>query len=330
MHVMIIGAAGMIGRKLTERLAREGVLAGRAIGKLSLVDVIATPETKLSGAEAQIIVSDLSAEGQAARLVAGKPDVIFHLAAIVSSDAEANFEKGYSVNLDGTRNLLEAIRREAAGSSYRPRLVFTSSLAVYGQPLPAWIPDDYLLAPLTSYGTQKAMCELLIADYTRRGFLDGISLRLPTICVRPGKPNKAASGFFSGILREPLAGQAAVLPVANDIRHWFASPRAAVTALIHAASIDLASLGARRSLNLPGVTATVGEQIEALRHVAGDGAVSLISEVPDRAVSDIVAAWPQAFTAERARTLGFTADESMEEIIRIHIEDDRGGSFVRS
>lgn len=327
MHVMIIVAAGMIGRKLTARLS-EG-LAGQRIDRLSLVDVVACPAPAMPGVQVDSRVSDLSAPGAAAGLIALRPDVIFHLAAIVSSDAEANFDKGYAVNLDGTRNLLEAIRHEAA-SGYRPRLVFTSSLAVYGQPLPEWIPDDYLLAPLTSYGTQKAICELLIADYSRRGFVDGISLRLPTICIRPGAPNKAASGFFSGILREPLAGQPATLPVPKDIRHWFASPRAAVTALIHAASIDLAPLGARRSLNLPGVTATVGEQIEALRQVAGDVAVDRIVEAPDPAILAIVAAWPRAFAAERAKALGFAADRSMEEIIRIHIADDLGGEFVRS
>lgn len=327
MHVMIIGAAGMIGRKLTARLS-EG-LAGQRIDRLSLVDVVACPAPAMPGVQVDTRVSDLSAPGAAAGLIALRPDVIFHLAAIVSSDAEANFDKGYAVNLDGTRNLLEAIRHEAA-SGYRPRLVFTSSLAVYGQPLPEWIPDDYLLAPLTSYGTQKAICELLIADYSRRGFVDGISLRLPTICIRPGAPNKAASGFFSGILREPLAGQPATLPVPKDIRHWFASPRAAVTALIHAASIDLAPLGARRSLNLPGVTATVGEQIEALRQVAGDAAVDRITEAPDPAILAIVSAWPQAFAAERALDLGFIADKSMEEIIHIHIADDLGGEFVRS
>jgi nucleoside-diphosphate-sugar epimerase len=181
------------------------------------------------------------------------------------------------------------------------------------------------MTPLTSYGTQKAISELLLADYTRRGFLDGIAIRLPTICIRPGKPNKAASGFFSNILREPLAGQEAVLPVAEDVRHWFASPRAAVGFLIHAASIDLAPLGARRALTMPGLAATVAEQIEAVRRVAGDKAVRLIRREPDAVITNIVAGWPRAFDARRALALGFRADASFDDIIRIHVEDDLGG-----
>jgi len=194
------------------------------------------------------VVSDLSTPGETEKLLAGKPELIFHLAAIVSGEAEADFEKGYRINLDGTRLLFEAIRR----ASYKPRVVFTSSIAVFGAPFPDAIGDEFLNAPLTSYGTQKAIDELLLADYSRRGFFDGIGLRLPTICVRPGKPNKAASGFFSGIIREPLAGQEAALPVPRSVRHWFASPRAAIGFLVHAASLDTAQLGARRSLTMPG------------------------------------------------------------------------------
>ena len=326
MHIMIIGAAGMIGRKLGDRLALQADLGGTTISKLTLVDVV-SPTPPATKAEVDCITSDLSREGEAKRLVKARPDVIFHLAAIVSSDAEANFEKGYSINLDGTRYLFEAIRAESETSGYRPRVVFTSSLAVFGQPLPEIITDNFVLAPLSSYGAQKAICELLLADYSRRGYFDGIALRLPTICVRPGKPNKAASGFYSGIIREPLVGQEAVLPVPKGLRHWFASPKSAVGALIHAASIDLSQLGARRSLNLPGVSATVGDQIEALRRVAGDKAVDLIKEVPDTAVLQIVSSWPKAFTAERAKKLGFTAESSMDEIIRVHIDDELGGSL---
>lgn len=326
MNIMIIGAAGMIGRKLGDRLACQGDLGGTAISKLTLVDVV-PPTTPATMAEVVCITSDLSKIGEASRLIQARPDVIFHLAAIVSSDAEANFEKGYSINLDGTRYLFEAIRVESETAAYRPRVVFTSSLAVFGQPLPDVIPDDFVLAPLSSYGTQKAICELLLADYSRRGIFDGVALRLPTICVRPGKPNKAASGFYSGIIREPLVGQEAVLPVSKELRHWFASPRSAVNALIHAASIDLSALGARRSINLPGVSATVGDQIDALRRVAGEEAVNLIHEVPDDAVLQIVSSWPQAFSAERARQLGFTAEFSMDEIIRVHIHDELGGTL---
>jgi nucleoside-diphosphate-sugar epimerase len=326
MHIMIIGAAGMIGRKLGDRLAYEETLGGKPITKMSLVDVIPPPVPEGMAIEAATITSDLSQPGQADILLQSQPDVIFHLAAIVSSDAEANFEKGYRINLDGTRLLFEAIRTRSEKAAYCPRVVFTSSLAVFGQPLPEEIPDDFVLTPLSSYGTQKAICELLLADYSRRGIFDGVALRLPTVCVRPGKPNKAASGFYSGIIREPLVGQEAVLPVPRDLRHWFVSPRSAVGALVHAASIDLGELGAWRSLNLPGVSSTVGEQIEALRRVAGDKAVDLIREVPDPAVLEIVSSWPRAFTAERATRLGFTAETSMDEIIQVHIDDELGGS----
>ena len=188
------------------------------------------------------------------KLVAPRPDIIFLLASVVSGEAEADFDKGYAINVGGTHAIFEAIRREQAfsGGAYKPRLIFTSSIAVYGAPFPDKIGDEFLAAPLTSYGTQKAICELLLADYSRRGFFDGIGLRLPTICVRPGLPNKAASGFFSGIIREPLAGKEAILPVGDDVRHWHASPRAAIEFLLRAAELDLSLFGARRSLSLPG------------------------------------------------------------------------------
>jgi nucleoside-diphosphate-sugar epimerase len=266
------------------------------------------------------IVSDLSAPGEAEKLVAARPDLIFHLAAIVSGEAEADFEKGYRINLDGTRRLFEAVRK--VGNGYKPRLVFTSSIAVFGSPFPPAIGDEFLNAPLTSYGTQKAIGELLLSDYSRRGFFDGIGIRLPTICVRPGKPNKAASGFFSGIIREPLDGEEALLPVAESVRHWFASPRAAVGFLLHAAALDSRPLGARRNLNMPGVSATVGEQIAALRRIAGERAAALIRRAPDETIQRIVAGWPQNFDARRALSLGFRADASFDEIIRIHIEDE--------
>jgi nucleoside-diphosphate-sugar epimerase len=268
--------------------------------------------------EGASFVSDLSAPGEAEKLVASRPELIFHLAAIVSGEAEADFDKGYRVNLDGTRRLFDAIRKE----NYRPRVVFTSSIAVFGSPFPEAIGDEFLNAPLTSYGTQKAIGELLLSDYSRRGFFDGIGIRLPTICVRPGKPNKAASGFFSGIIREPLAGQEALLPVPETVRHWFASPRAAVGFLLHAAKINSEHLGARRNLSMPGISATVGEQIDALRKVAGDKAVRLIRREPDPTIMRIVEGWPRNFDAKRAFGLGFRADKSFEEIIRIHLEDE--------
>jgi nucleoside-diphosphate-sugar epimerase len=325
MHVLITGAGGMIGRKLASRLAREKALAGRDIARLSLTDIV-TPEAPSGFAgEVDAWAADLAAPGAAATAIAKRPDVIFHLAAIVSGEAEADFDKGYRVNLDGTRMLFEAIRAEGRNAPYTPRVVFTSSIAVFGAPFPDSIPDEFFTTPLTSYGAQKAIGELLLADYSRRGIFDGVGIRLPTICIRPGKPNKAASGFFSGILREPLAGMEAVLPVAEDVRHWHASPRAAVSFLIHAATIDLAPLGARRNLSMPGLSATVGEQIAALGRVAGENATRLIRRAPDPTIAAIVAGWPTRFDAKRALALGFRAENSFDEIIRIHIEDELGG-----
>ena len=248
----------------------------------------------------------------------------------MSGEAEADFEKGYRVNLDGTRELFEAIRLEGKKAPYKPKLVFTSSIAVFGEPLPAVIGDTHHHTPLTSYGTQKAIGELLLADYSRRGFFDGIGIRLPTIVIRPGKPNKAASGFFSNILREPLAGMEAVLPVKESVRHWFASPRAAVRFLLHAAALDTTALGSRRSLSMPGLTATVGEEIEALRRVAGEKAVKLIRHEPDETIARMVAGWPQNFDASRAVALGFEAENSFDEIIRAHVEDELGGTIPGS
>jgi len=310
-RILVIGAAGMIGRKLVERLSTDGQPAD-----LTLHDV-APVNFPFKG---KSVASDLSAPGEAEKLVAGRPEVIFHLAAVVSGEAEADFDKGYRVNLDGTRLLFDAIRK--IGEGYKPRVVFTSSIAVFGAPFPEAIDDQFLSAPLTSYGTQKAICELLLSDYSRRGFFDGIGIRLPTICVRPGKPNKAASGFFSGIIREPLAGQEAVLPVAETVRHWFASPRAAVGFLQHAAQLKTGQLGARRNLSMPGICATVGDEIEALRKVAGADAVKLIRREPDPTIMRIVEGWPQNFDAGRALALGFRADPSFEEIIRIHLRDE--------
>jgi nucleoside-diphosphate-sugar epimerase len=313
-RILIIGAAGMIGRKLTERLAKEEV------EELILHDVVQAEAPAGLRFKVKAVTSDLSAAGAADELLAARPGLIFHLAAIVSGEAEADFDKGYRINLDGTRRLFEAIR--TIGHGYRPRLVFTSSIAVFGAPFPDAIGDEFLNAPLTSYGTQKAIGELLLSDYSRRGFFDGIGIRLPTICVRPGKPNKAASGFFSGIIREPLSGQEAVLPVPETVRHWFASPRAAVGFLLQAARIDSGQLGARRNLSMPGISATVAEQIAALRKVAGDKVARLIRREPDATIMRIVEGWPQNFDPKRALALGFRADQSFEDIIRIHIEDE--------
>jgi nucleoside-diphosphate-sugar epimerase len=322
MRVLVTGAAGMVGRKLAERLAREGAVGGRAVAELTLLDTVeaATPDD--ASVPIANIVGDLATPGTLARLVEDRPDVVFHLAAVVSGEAEADFDKGYRVNLEGMRLLLEAIRGQ--GDAYRPRLVFSSSIAVFGPPFPDVIGDDQGTTPRTSYGTQKAVAELLVADHSRRGLVDGVSIRLPTICVRPGAPNRAASGFFSSIIREPLNGQEAILPVPDDVRHWFASPRAAVGFLLHAASLPREAFVERPSLTMPGVSATVSEQIAALRAVGGDDAARLIRREPDETIMRIVSVWPQAFDAHRALELGFRAEESFEEIVRAHVEDELG------
>ncbi len=325
MHILIIGAAGMIGRKLTDAIAATGRLGEAEVERLTLADVIEPQAPAGFAGEVSTVAADLSEPGVADTLVAGRPDLIYHLAAIVSGEAEADFYKGYRINLDGTRYLFEAIRHEGAREPYRPRVVFTSSIAVFGAPFPDKIGDTFFRTPRTSYGTQKAIGELLLEDYSRRGFFDGIGIRLPTICIRPGKPNKAASGFFSNILREPLAGQEAILPVEESVRHWHASPRAAIGFLTHAAGLDLERVGHRRVLNMPGLSATVGEQIEALERVAGPEAAGRIRREPDAIIASIVAGWPSDFAPDRARELGFTADASFDDIIRTHIEDELGG-----
>jgi len=325
MNILVTGAAGMIGRKLTARLLADQALNGTPIDRITLVDVVSPEPPAGFAARVATAACDLAAPGETSKLAAGRPDVIFHLAAIVSGEAELDFDKGYRINLDATRSLLEAIR---AAGDYHPKVVFASSIAVFGAPFPPAIPDDFALAPLTSYGTQKAIVELLLADYARRGFLDGVAIRLPTINVRPGKPNRAASGFFSSIIREPLAGQDAVLPVDESVRHWHASPRAAIGFLLHAASLTPDELGSRISLTMPGVSCTVGEEIAALRRIAGDKVAARIRREPDPMIMRIVDGWPRCFDARRATALGFKAEATFDDIIRVHIEDELGGKIA--
>ncbi|MBO0903321.1 D-erythronate dehydrogenase [Jiella sonneratiae] len=322
MRILVLGAAGMVGRRLIDRLVAERKIAGETITAIDAFDVvepaIAAPETIALTAEA----GDISDEATVEALVARRPDMIFHLAAIVSGEAEADFDKGYRINQGGMTNLLEAIRSQ--GDNYRPRLVFTSSIAVFGAPFEEPIGETFLSAPLTSYGTQKAISELLLNDYSRKGFVDGVGIRLPTIVVRPGKPNKAASSFFSGIIREPLAGEEAILPVADDVRHWVASPASAVGFLMHAATMDTDVLGSRRCLTMPGLSVTIAEMIEALREVAGDEVAARIRREPDAVIEKIVAGWPRTFDASRAESVGFSADASFADIVRAHIADEAG------
>ena len=326
MHVLVTGAAGMIGRKLVERLAQDGRIGGHEITRVTLHDLVEPAAPEFAPFPVATIAADFAETGVPEQLVSDAPDMVFHLAAIVSGEAEADFAKGYAVNLDGTRRLFDALI--AKGGGYCPRVVFASSVAVFGAPLPDLIDDDFLQAPLTSYGTQKLIGELLLADYTRKGLMDGIGIRLPTICVRPGRPNKAASGFFSNIIREPLAGQEAVLPVEESVTHWHASPRSAIGFLIHAATLDGEAVGPRRTLNMPGVRVSVGEQIEALRRIAGDGVVARIRREPDPQIAAIVSNWARGFNPQRALALGFAADPDFDAIIRAHIDDELGGEFV--
>ena len=312
----------MLGRKLIASFLSGALVGDQDVTRLTLVDVIQPPEISHSDIAIDRVTLDLSVAGSATTLVQKRPDLIYHLAAIVSGEAEQDIDKGYRINLDGTRHLFESIRAAHEADGYCPRVIFTSSIAVFGAPFPERITDTYYRTPQTSYGTQKAICELLLEDHTRHGFFDGMALRMPTVCIRPGKPNKAASGFFSSILREPLAGQEAVLPVPDTVRHWHASPRAATALLRHAATLDGAVLGQSRSMTMPGLSATVAEQIEALRDVAGNDAVNLISAVPDETIMRIVKNWPRDFDPARALSLGFKAETSFHEIIKVHLEDE--------
>lgn len=317
--VLIIGGGGMVGQKLAHRIAEHGL--GGEVPEVILYDMGYPAE----GAPAHDrLVGDISMPGEPARVAGLRADVVFHLAAIVSGAAEADFDLGWRVNGQAFRDVLEALRAEhlAAGGGYVPRVVFTSSIAVFGPPYPEAIDDDFLAAPQTSYGSQKAVAELLLADMSRKGFMDGVAIRLPTICVRPGKANLAASSFFSGIIREPLNGQEAILPVPADVRHWHASPRSAAGFLTHAGRLDLSRLEGRRALNMPGVSCTVEEQIEGLRAAAGSDAVRLIRSEPDDRIMGIVSGWPRNFAPERALALGFRAEEDFHEIIEAYITDD--------
>lgn len=326
MHVLIIGAAGMLGAKLARHIAARGTLNGDAVHHLTLADAV-PPVAPAFGGAITTLALDIAAPGSAERMIAARPEVIFHLAAIVSGQAEAEFDTGYAINFDASRALFEAIRHAAAPDAPSvPRLIFASSIAVFGTPFPERIPDDFHARPRSSYGTQKAATELLLADYSRRGFIDGIALRLPTICVRPGAPNRAASGFYSNILREPLVGRPANLPVPDTTRHWFTSPRAAVGFFDHAAGLAPEVLGEGRILNMPGLSATVAEEIEALRRVAGEKAVALITRIPDPAIAALVNTWPQDFAPRRALALGFSSETSFDQILAAHIADELGGA----
>ena len=318
--ILILGGGGMIGQKLISKLLNEGLAPYRELDIVAF-DLGFAPNA-LAGV--QNIRGSLTDEAALRQLCAQRPDVVFHLASIVSGEAEENFDKGWDINMFPTWTLLQALRAEHLASKgvYVPRVIFTSSIAVFGGPFEGEISDNFLSAPQTSYGSQKAICELMLSDFSRKGFVDGLSLRLPTICVRPGKPNLAASSFFSGIIREPINGETAYLPVDDQVQHWFASPKAAATFLTHAATLESAALMGRRALNLPGVSCTVAEQIESLRRVVGQKAVDLIISRPDPLVERIVSGWPRAFDPKRAIALGFCADVDFDAIIQTYLDED--------
>jgi nucleoside-diphosphate-sugar epimerase len=327
MNVVITGGAGFIGKKLARALLARGRLetaqGARAIGRLTLFDVVEA-EGVADDPRLRLVAGDITDLAQVHEVIRDRVDGVFHLAAIVSANAEEDFELGVRVNLEGTRNVLEACRALPQPA----RLVFASSVAVYGGDMPAVLDDGTILTPQTSYGAQKAIGELLLNDYSRKGFVDGRALRLPTIVVRPGKPNKAASTFASSIIREPLAGQEAICPVARDAAMYILSPRRVVDALIRAFELPAEAFGMTRMLTLPGITVAVGEMVAALAQVAGERVAARVRFEPDPRIQKIVAGWPSRFDAKRARAMGFAADPDFAAIIRAHIEDELGGQIA--
>jgi len=324
MHVVITGGAGFIGKKLARALLTRGALATgsgpQAIEKLTLFDVIEA-ESVADDRRLATVAGDITDLAEVHGVIRDSVGGVFHLAAIVSANAEEDFDLGVRVNLEGTRNVLEACRALPQPA----RLVFASSVAVYGGDMPEVLDDGTILTPQTSYGTQKAIGELLLNDYSRKGFVDGRALRLPTIVVRPGKPNKAASTFASSIIREPLVGEDAICPVARDAAMYVLSPRRVVAALLRAFELPTAAFGMTRMLTLPGITVSIGEMVDALAAVAGERVARRVRWEPDPVIQKIVAGWPAAFDARRARAMGFEADPDFASIIRAHVEDELGG-----
>ena len=318
MKIAILGGGGFLGRRVAERLAASGTLGGRPIAGMTLFDIAAPPAPSASF-PIDSFGGDIAELPEAA--IPPGTDVIFHLAAVVSAAAEADYDLGRRVNMRGTDAVIDACRRLVAAGGKPPRVVFTSSIASFSGGQSATLDDSAKQIPANSYGAQQAAAELFLADATRRGFMDAVSLRLPTIIVRPGRPNKAASSFFSGIVREPLLGLPAELPVPDDFRVWVGSPNSAVSWLIHAAAMDTGPMGLDRSLNLPGLAVTVGQIIGAMDQVQ-QGASALVARKPDPAIADIVGGWPAGFTAARALALGFTPNEGLVEVVRAFVADD--------
>lgn len=310
MQVVITGGAGFLGQRLARRL-----LENPEVQLLTLADIVVPsgPQDE----RVMLVKADLTDSGVAESLVTAQTTVVYHLAAVVSGQAEADFDLGMAVNCEGTRYLLEAVRQKAAGAMF----VFASSLAVFGGELPAVISERTAVMPQSSYGTQKAVSELWVNDYSRKGFVDGRVLRLPTVCVRPGKPNAAASSFASSIMREPIKGETAVCPVSADLRLWLSSPGAVVDNLAHANTLSAGRFGATRTVNLPGITVSVGDMIAALGRVVGSEAVEKIRYEPDEAIAQIVESWPSEFAVDRAIDLGFVGDHTFDDIIKAFVSE---------
>jgi len=322
MKVVITGGGGMLGFKLAKALLARGRLTGAdgretAISKITLFDT-AFPPSLPQDPRLETVTGDISAAGVLAKVVTPETQSIFHLASVVSAGAEADFDLGWRVNLEGTRTLLELARKCAKP----PRVMFTSSVAAFGGDLPEVLDDSTTPNPQTSYGAQKVCCEYLVTDYTRKGFIDGRSLRLPTIVVRPGKPNLAASSFASGVLREPLNGVVSECPVSLDTGVWLLSPGRCVESFIHAHETPSSLWGTSRVLNLPGITVPVAEMIEAMRRVAGDAVAKRVVYKPDERIQKIVAGWPVKFRTPRALGMGFKADADVESVIRAYVADE--------
>lgn len=329
MRVLVTGGAGFLGSRLVSALLTRGSLITsggdeQSIDEILVADVAPPPKPFPDDKRLKTRYGDFSEADAVNQLINRDTGAVFHLAAIVSGEAEENFDKGMRVNLGGTKKVLEACRQRADC----PRLVFASSVAVYGGDMPDVIDDATPLTPQTSYGSQKAMSELLVNDYSRKGFVDGRALRLPTIVVRAGKPNAAASSFASSILREPLQGAEVVCPVSRKTGVWLLSPRQVVTSFLHAADLAPDDWGASRSVALPGMTVTVEEMLAALSKVAGESVAARVRFKPDPFIEKIVYGWPTRFTTERAEVMGFRADQRFEDVIEAFIEDDLGGKFA--
>lgn len=324
MNILVTGAAGFLGRRLIEALLLRGSLTDRTGQSRPIGQIVAFDMVELTGINdprVKVVCGDIANAHVLERLIDANTDSIFHLAAVVSSQAEADFELGMRINFSATQHMLERVRQ--LGTC--PKWVMTSSVAVFGGQLPEQVPDNQVWAPQSSYGTQKAMNDLLLADYSRRAFVDGRSLRMPTIVVRPGKPNLAASSFASGIIREPLNGQTSVCPVPLDTRLWLMSPAQAIRNLIHGHELGSEQLTEGRVINMPGLSITVERMIDALRQTAGAQVAERIRLEPNQAIERIVGSWPGAFCATYSRDLGFTADERFTDVIEQFIHEYQPG-----